>query len=1844
DDGFYDFKAGKGGKIIKAVMELENKSWKDALLFLKDFSKVETTAEVNAERAKRERKILNRENKMSITKVVKPNNPKLIEYFGQRGISADVLKENTQQIHYNVGGKEYFGIGLKNQEGGYEIRNPYMKTKLGRSDISIINEGKNNLVVFEGMTDMLSFMQLLKKNNRENKYTLAVLNSVTNTNNFIDKFRDYQGKINLVLDGNNAGNEATQKIMDAFKHLTVEDSRHRYSIREGGVEDLNDYLKATLNIAVPQEKNRILAQENNPQNHTQNEQSIESAGVSASEPMGQKSVGRNTGNISEKSQSEQDNDNGSRQNVGSNDARNGLDTSEQFGVGGRGQSGIRPDSSSQQEGSGTQQVVQGEKYERGGQDITDGNEPRNQGNGEGKITDSFGTSVLDFSSLKGQKLSNEQITEIVNAVAFVSNTKEIGIKEGVALSDDIKNLVSQYKSGGVAKEGRGILDEYYTDEKLVNAVRNLIQNNFKGKQSIHVLEPSVGTGNFLYAAKDLDLKTNITAFEINETTAKIAKILHPESKVNLRSFETEFITDNGQKKEFEQKYDLVIGNPPYGTHRGLYKGLGEEPGIGKYENYFVKRSLDVMKEGGTLAMVLPSGWLNGQKKLNAAELTDAYRLPSGAFKATGIGTDIIILKKNSQIRNNDISTFFDKNPEKILGETVQRTNRFGRLENYIKGNLDDALMLLEEHRRRSAVVSKPISVQLNLFDTVEEDVAEKKITKDETQIEIRQELELAKQKASEALEALSNIKFKSLSVAEEIQAYGELVTQLETEPERFTSEALADIVKKADNIIQLQTPKIKKNRLSEYLVQEKPDIKKGILKYQFSKQDTVVDASIHNNNSISQDKIETFRDADYDGTIPLKDSNKDVANYSNGKWIHDFYYAEGNIYKKLDQLEVDFKDREQNGTVGQYEKQKSLLESVLPKPKVLDDIIISPNHEFVSNFIVGKTQRAEYGNNPKTGRYEALEMKTVDYTLSEKFKDFLRELPSSAFSDSYCSEVMDFINNVTVTGSDSERNALVRERRKIVANDLFNKYLREELTPELQQRFVSQFNRNYNNIHVPDYSQFPLFSKINQNFKGKPLNLTEVQKAGIGRMTTKGVGLLAHEVGFGKTLSGVLSMHEAMERGNAKRPLIVVPNDSILKQWVETIYETIPNAKVNVLGNLGKDYDLSKFDNKDNEITLVTYEGFNNIGFSQKITQELAERFSYISHNEMKSINNTERDIQKEMEETKVVEGKMKRGKVYDWEDFGFDHLTFDEVHNANHIVGKVRIEDRRFASDFRSQNQITSRLGMNTWVASQYIQDQNNGRNVTLLSATPFTNKPLEYYSVLSLVANKRLEESGYFNVNNFFETFMEADNDMDIGATGDIKFKSNVRRFKNNALFQQLLSEFIDIKGEEDNPELKRPNRINKEYKIKQNDLTRKQYDLLSGNYDESQGGAILTHILNARLIAFSPYLSKFYKGEPPTAKEFIENSPKLKTTIELIAQNKKDQPEAGQIIYSEVAVSEFPKIKEYLVNEVGFKDSEVGIITGKTTKNQRVDLQEKFNQGRIKVIIGSEAIQEGMNLQEKTSDMYLLSLPYNFTSLRQTEGRAWRQGNQWENIRVNYMLINDSIDVFMLQKLQVKQARYLEAMKSGANIIDISDVDTQELKTAIITDPKMRANIEITLEKRKLEAEKSRYAADLGFVSRKFDEYVKSKEYTAVNFIQNRIETYKKYAVDEKDGYWNNEIARLEIRLDSELKNLKKIELELEAKGVIIADFKKQNERTESKIAELDKRIKIELPEKEDRLITQYKQENEAQKNTVQVDFIAERAEENKTFFKLAPQNEKVAEKENIAQEEKISRFKR
>lgn len=1320
--------------------------------------------------------------------------------------------------------------------------------------------------------------------------------------------------------------------------------------------------------------------------------------------------------------------------------------------------------------------------------------------------------------------SNEEIHAIASSVATVKDGKVVITGE---VTDDIKAICRQYKSGGVAKKGRGVLDEYYTDGKIVEAVRMLIAPYFEGKTA-RVLEPSVGIGNFADAWRDIHT-SEVVAFEINETTARIAKILHPEMDVNLRSFETEFIDDSGNRKPLPAKYTLIAGNPPYGSHRGFYKGLGEESRISRYEDYFVKRSLDVLDEGGVLAMVLPSSWIDRHTRYGGYRIEDAYRLPSGAFESTQVGTDIVVLRKDSSVPESEHVPYFEQHPEKICGEVRERKGRFGKPEKYVEGSIDAAIGRIERENAKRLAEKTGVALTADNLN----------------------EIQSAIEETGDAGKAIGIVK--------------------EAKSPETGNRTVAAAPAKTDN-------------------------RDGRYKVVLGKEAEVVPTSAQFRHTFSEGEVDAFEDTDYDGTLYNPSKHGRYANYIGGKAVHDFYYAEGDIYSKLEQLE-----RDREGIVGrygeeQYEKQKRLLESVLPKRKEIGEITISPNTTFVKNLRIRKPEG--------------------DMTLRDMFIDFCRKLPYQAFGSSSSWEVTGYVNNEQVYGQDKQRNQLVRERRKRVANDLFVKFLNEELTASERSQVVHAFNREYNSTYRPDYSKVPMFSKINRVFKGRPLKLTSVQLAGVGRMTVKGVGVLAHEVGFGKTLSGVLAMHEAMTRGFAKKPLIVVPNDNILKQWVETIGEVLPKATVNVLGNLGAKYDLTGFRVNDHEYTIVTYEGLKAMSFSDDTYGMLADRFSYITEDLDK--HRSERDMQKEMEKRKELQGKMRRGTkpTYGFEDFGFDYLTFDEVHNANHIVSKVRL-DKSVASDFRSQSQRTSDLGIKTWLAAQYIQEQNNGRNVLLLSATPFTNKPLEYYSILSLVGNDMLRRKGFFNVDQFFSTFMEADNGLEIGANGRPVQKTNVRKFRNNGLFQQLLSEFIDIKGEEDNPDLERPERHNREYRLRQNDLTAEAIAAAQGMLSDNE--TVLQGIGHARAAAFSPYATSLLGMRPKDHREFVENSPKIEATVRMIERNKKDCPDAGQIIYSEVGVEFFPLIRDYLVKESGFKPGEVRIITGATSNAERVSVQTAFNKGEVKVVIGSPAIKEGLNLQENTTDMYILSLPWNFTQLRQIEGRGWRQGNRWKNIRINYMLTDDSVDVFMLQRLQTKQGLYNEAMKRGAESVDVSDIDTAELKTALITDPAVRAQIVTMQERAKLDQEKTQVEADLAFVMRKYKAYNDLLE--EAERERSLMKSYREYA--KNGGYWAMAVKDAEKRLAATAQKVEQEKQRLLEKGVNVDDIVRQTEESQKAIEAIEDRIGH-LKEFEEELAEKYRREDENKEVGENLSsYLDARAKENRGgFYSLRP----------------------
>jgi hypothetical protein len=264
-DKFFDFKGGTGGQIIKAVMMFENKSWFEALKFLHNFSGQNIDYQQNLKNITERKKNIETKNaekkEVKIIAVKEPENQQLLAYFRQRGISLEIIKKYTKEVHFQYDkNKENFSIGIQNLNDGWELRNYLSKLKLGKSGFSVINEKpKADMLVFEGMTDMLSFLQLKKIDGDENDKTLVSLNSVTNVPKFIEKYADFKGKIFLCLDGDKAGNEATEKIKDTLKNTDIQDVRPLFNIAEGKNKDLNDELKNFLqNIENQNEKPRTV--------------------------------------------------------------------------------------------------------------------------------------------------------------------------------------------------------------------------------------------------------------------------------------------------------------------------------------------------------------------------------------------------------------------------------------------------------------------------------------------------------------------------------------------------------------------------------------------------------------------------------------------------------------------------------------------------------------------------------------------------------------------------------------------------------------------------------------------------------------------------------------------------------------------------------------------------------------------------------------------------------------------------------------------------------------------------------------------------------------------------------------------------------------------------------------------------------------------------------------------------------------------------------------------------------------------------------------------------------------------------------------------------------------------------------------------------------------------------------------------------------------------------------------------------------------------------------------------------------------------------------------------------
>lgn len=1336
---------------------------------------------------------------------------------------------------------------------------------------------------------------------------------------------------------------------------------------------------------------------------------------------------------------------------------------------------------------------------------------------EHDISDERGVTKKDLEIINKEYKNQHELNKAIED--YINNKEYRKYPGSVRMPQAVKDWLKKYTgAGGLEKqgaEGKGLLSEYYTPENVVKKMWDLTAQ-YINTNGAKVLEPSVGIGRFLEYAPD---NVAIEAVEMNPVSASIAKILYPNANIQIGEFQERFINKktNLPLKKVIPEYDIVIGNPPYGTYSGRYKGMGEGKTIARIETYFIRRGLDTLKENGIMTFIVPSSFLDGaitktkQEIAVNAELVDAYRLPENVFETTSIGTDIIVLRKKKMSGNTSLfnaGNWFKQHPEKILGSVETRKNRFGREETFVKGNKN----IVEN------------------IDTSKKDIKHTKNT---------------------------------------------------------------DNVNVVNNENKIKNPrKILKN--------DNKNIKKSDVSGKIEYEEYLI------KNSLSDKQLSLYKDTRVDGTLPKnKYQANDEVNQYDGELYNDFNYLQGDIYEKLDSLKYEHISDKQK------EIQRKKLLSVLPEAKTIEQISFNPTSDFIRELVIGQKEVTEYD-------WQTRSDKTVkeNITLDREYRNYVKELSNSERNGISVYDIEKYLqgakisieynySSYTLTEAEKkkERNMKKAEymtKLKNVVDKTFNDFVRTELSDEYKNKLVDKWNRTFNAVYNPDYKEMPLLVReLNSEFYGKKLTLQDVQIEGVNFLTNKGVGLLGFEVGVGKTLTGIISTVQNMQMGRCKKPLILVPKQ-VKDNWIREINQAFPNIKVNDVDNMGR----FKGNIEENTLTVATYEALGNIWYDKDTAKNLINSIYSVQNNFARK--STERGKEKAKERAEQLLGLAEGGnkKLFNIQDVGFDHITIDEAHNFKNLFADARADGQDGNPYVNISGGSTSTRAARLFLFTQFILDNNNNRNVFMLTATPFNNSPLEVFNMLSFIAKDKLDRMGLYNVYQFMENYADITSDWIVNSKNEVEYKQVVKGFKNAGSLRELIKSAMLIRSADD-AGIVRPEKFTKRVIL---EPSQSQLDLiLKAEEDAVKGdkndGAVLKAINQSRKATLSPDIASDNFDVSP--EDFIMNSPKLNYVVSAVESMKKSDPNTSQIIYMPLGVKFISKIKQYLVNKGVYKDNEIAIIDSSVADDKISSITDSFNDenGNIKLIIGTNKIKEGMNLNKNSSVLYTPYLDWNPTDFTQIVGRIWRRGNKYSKIRVVVPLLKNSSDSFMFQKINEKTDRINNIMDEGKEYIDTSELNTAEEKINMISNPDKKVKMFVNVEMQKLNAKikdlQGRIETAIAYKNalNSYERTVKSTQDTVdyytnlIKSIDPKAEKYRYESVKNDLNKVKKDLASQKAGLNTTKNKIKRLELDL--------DGKDSEDSLNAEIEKINKQIQ-ELKVVEKNKLEEYKKEYELERS--------------------------------------------
>ncbi|GHT10241.1 hypothetical protein FACS1894170_02040 [Planctomycetales bacterium] len=285
--------------------------------------------------------------------------------------------------------------------------------------------------------------------------------------------------------------------------------------------------------------------------------------------------------------------------------------------------------------------------------------------------------------------TNEKIKLSENVLAFIiEHLQNVSLLES---STDAKGLAFQKFLSHHEKQGRG---QFFTPEPVINFCVKMIAP----KQNEAILDPACGSGGFLMSALNYirqnepqsNTERQFFGLDISQSIVRIARmkfILEGNNDTHLFCCNTlDTIETIQQQLNRESGFDVILTNPPFGAKisdasvlrnfdlghkwtqdKNVFHRQKALHNTQLSEILFVERSLQLLKDGGRMGIVLQNGDFDNPSLAylrhyikEKANILAVVKLPQETFIpfGTGVKTSLLFLEKKSENHRQTPKVFF----------------------------------------------------------------------------------------------------------------------------------------------------------------------------------------------------------------------------------------------------------------------------------------------------------------------------------------------------------------------------------------------------------------------------------------------------------------------------------------------------------------------------------------------------------------------------------------------------------------------------------------------------------------------------------------------------------------------------------------------------------------------------------------------------------------------------------------------------------------------------------------------------------------------------------------------------------------------------------------------------------------------------------------------------------------------------------------------------------------------------------------------------------------------------------------------------------------------------------